>query len=129
MTNIRKTGLGMLVGIVCSLIASPALAQDGALGVWDITYRIPNGDSSATLSISRGSDGQLAGKWTSQYGTSTVSEMKLEDGMLSFVRKLELRRGVFVSKFSGKIEGDQLNGAFTGDDFGEQAVRGNRKGG
>ncbi len=132
MRNIRQphSVLKMIVGPVCValvVMALPALAQDGALGTWDLTYRIPNGDSSASLSISRADDGQLAGKWTSRYGTSTISEMKLEDGKLSFLRKLELRRGVFVSKFAGKIEGNRLTGALTSDEFGEQSVRGDRK--
>ncbi len=129
MRNIRQPHavLKMIVGLVCVVMALLALAQDGASGTWDLTYRIPNGDSSASLSISRAEDGQLAGKWTSQYGTSTITEMKLEGGKLSFVRKLELRRGVFVSKFAGKIEGNRLTGALTSDEFGEQTVRGNRK--
>ncbi len=124
--SVPKT-ISVLICAALIVMATPALAQDGAVGTWDLTYRIPQGDSSATLTISQGDDGQLAGEWTSEPGTSTLSEMKFADGKLTFVRKLDLRRRVIVSKFAGKIEGNQLTGALTSDALGEQSVSGKRR--
>lgn len=51
--------------------------------------------------------------------------MKFTDGTLSFVRNVSFNANSFTLTFEGKIEGDNLTGAFI-TDFGEMAITGTR---
>ena len=94
---------------------------------WDLVYAQPNRESTATLTIHHTVGGGLTAQWISEPGTSKISEVKREGDQLTFVRTLDLRRGTFVTKFLGKIEGNRLVGVLNGSAFGEQKVRGTRR--
>lgn len=97
------------------------------LGQWDLSYRIAERDVTARLSISQKPDGTLEANWTSGFGESVVSNVKLQDGKLSFSRKTKFNDNSFESTFEGTVKGDKLTGT-SKSERGEIAVNGQRVG-
>ena len=99
-----------------------------ALGQWDLSYKFGDRDVSAKLTISQKPDGTLEGKWTSGFGENVVSDVKFQNGKLTFSRKTKLPDGgEFASTFEGTITGHKLTGT-NKSERGEIAVNGQRVG-
>jgi hypothetical protein len=98
-----------------------------AVGQWDMQYKIGDRDVTGRLALSQKADGALQGKWTSQRGESTISNVKCQDAKLSFDRTSNFNGNEFKSSFEGTVQGDQLTGAFKSE-RGEMAATGQRFG-
>jgi hypothetical protein len=99
-----------------------------AAGVWDLKYTIGDNEVTAKMTISQKPDGTLDAKYTSQLGESAVSNVKFQDGKLTFDRVAKFNDQEFKLTFAGTIQGDKLTGAFKSD-MGEVPVNGARLGG
>jgi len=97
------------------------------LGQWDMQYKVGDRDVTGRLAISQKADGSLEGKWTSQRGESTVSNVKSQDGKLSFDRTSNVNGNEFKSSFEGTVQGDKLAGVFKSE-RGEMPATGQRFG-
>ena len=97
------------------------------LGQWDLSYKIQDRDVTAKLSISQKPDGTLDAKWTSGFGESVVSDVKFQDGKLTFTRKSKFQDREFTSTFEGAVSGHKLTGTVKSD-RGDIAVSGQRVG-
>jgi hypothetical protein len=86
------------------------LAQ--AVGQWDMQYKVQDRDITGRLAISQKADGALEGKWTSQRGESTISNVKCQGAKLSFDRTSSYNGNEFKSSFEGTVQGDKLTGTF-----------------
>jgi hypothetical protein len=124
---------GKLVGTVSSDRGESAVTgtrrkpESPAVGQWDLSYRIQDRDVTAKLAVSQKPDGALDAKWTSQMGESTISNVKFQDGKLSFTRKAKFNDNEFEMTFEGTVQGDKLTGVSKNDQF-EVAVTGQRFG-
>jgi hypothetical protein len=102
--------------------------ESPAVGQWDLSYRIQDRDITAKLVVSQKPDGALDAKWTSQMGESTISNVRFQDGKLSFTRKAKFNDNEFEMTFEGIVQGDKLTGVSKNDQF-EVPVAGKRFGG
>ncbi len=102
--------------------------ESPAVGQWDLSYRVQDRDITAKLIVSQKTDGALDAKWTSQMGESAISNVKFQDGKLSFTRKVKFNDNEFEMTFEGSVQGDKLTGVSKNDQF-EVAVAGKRSGG
>ncbi len=98
-----------------------------AVGVWDLAYKIGDRDVTARLTVSAKPDGALDAKWASQFGQSTISNVKLQDGKLSFTRKAKFGDNEFEMTFEGTVQGDKLTGVSKNEQL-EVPVTGQRFG-
>jgi hypothetical protein len=98
-----------------------------AVGQWDMQYSIGDRDITGRLAIAQKADGALEGKWTSQRGESTISNVKFEGGKLSFDRTSSFNGNEFKSSFEGAVQGDKLAGIFKSE-RGERQAGGQRFG-
>jgi len=98
------------------------------VGQWDLSYRVQDRDITAKLIVSQKTDGTLDAKWTSQMGESAISNVRFQDGKLSFTRKVKFNDNEFEMTFEGTVQGDKLTGVSKSDQF-EVAVAGKRFGG
>ena len=80
------------------------------LGQWDMQYRIGERDVTGRLAISQKPDGSLEGKWTSERGESTISNVKSPEGKLAFDRTSSYNGNEYKSSFAGVVQGDKLVG-------------------
>lgn len=98
-----------------------------AAGVWDIAYTIGDRNVTARLTVSAKPDGTTDVKWAGQRGESVISNVKLQDGKLSFDRAVKFNDQAFTMTFTGTAQGDKLTGVSKNDTT-EVAVTGTRFG-
>lgn len=93
-----------------------------AVGQYDITYKADGKDVTARLIVSQKADGTLTADWTKEAAKSTISNVKFDNGKLTFTRKTDGE-----AAFEGTIKGDELTGklkdvAVTGKRFGAALI-------
>jgi hypothetical protein len=98
-----------------------------AVGVWDLAYKIGDRDVTARLTVSQKTDGTPQVTWASQFGESTISNIKLQDSKLSFIRKVKFNENEIEMTFTGTVQGDKLTGTSKNEQL-EVPVSGTRFG-
>jgi len=122
--SIYKTG-GKTIVLICLLLlmqTSVGWAADDITGDWEITMEFGGRQSFATLSISRNADGTLAGKW----GSDELSNVKFQDGKLTFSRTIRFGDQEFTMNYNGTLKDGKLIGTQSSD-RGEFPANGARK--
>jgi hypothetical protein len=98
------------------------------VGQWDLSCTILDRDFTAKLSISQKPDDTLEGKWVYKYGKNVVSDVKFQDGKLTFSRTTKFPDcNEFTSTFEGTVKDHTLNG-ISKSKWGEMAISGQRVG-
>lgn len=97
------------------------------VGVWDLAYAIGDRDVTAKLIVSEKPDGKLDAKWASQMGESTIANVKLDNGKLTFDRTVKFNDREFTMTFEGTAQGDKLTGV-SKSQMGDIPVTGTRFG-
>jgi hypothetical protein len=98
-----------------------------ALGLWDMKFNVGDREITGRLTISEKPDGTLAGKWDAESGEHAVSNVKFEDGKLTYTRKSKFGEREWESNFEGAIQGNKLAGTFKSE-RGELPATGERVG-
>jgi hypothetical protein len=83
-----------------------------ALGTWTINFKVGDRVITGKLSISQKADGTLEGKWDSERGETAISNVKFQNGKLTFDRKSTLGDNTYESSFDGIVKGNELAGVF-----------------
>lgn len=98
-----------------------------AVGQWAMTIKAGDREFTGKLVIKTGDDGELVGDWTSQRGTTKISDIEYNRGDLSFKRTIETQDSEWEMTFAGNIRGNTLTGTSTSS-RGEAEVTGERVG-
>jgi hypothetical protein len=88
---------------------------DAIVGEWQINVNMPARENIEKLTIMKNDDGTLAGTWEGRRGESTISDIKFEDGKLTFTRTMKFGDREMTWTYEGTVEGNQIKGAFTSD--------------
>ena len=114
----------LLALTLACVIASPTVwaAVDDITGEWQITQDFQGRPILSTLTITRKADGTLEGTW----GSSTVSNVKFQDGKLTLVRTIQFGGQEITIKYAGTLKDGKLTGT-TSSDQGDMAANGTRK--
>ena len=104
-----------------------ALAAPEVTGDWDFKMTFGEREVTAKLSISRNADGTYQGTWTTARGQSKLSDVKYDQGKLTFTRKTTFGDQEFKSTFEGTITDDTLKGLIKSE-RGETTANGKRSG-
>jgi len=121
---INKTGV-KFIALACLLLlfqTSFVRAAEDITGEWEIKMDFGGRDSFATLSISKKADGSLAGKW----GSQDLSDVKFENGKLTFVRTVRFGDQEFTMDYEGTLKDGKITGTMSSD-RGEFAANGSRR--
>jgi hypothetical protein len=120
-----RTAAATMLIVVALTLGVLAQAPD-PVGEWNMQTDAQGTITKFTLTISK--DGEkLKGKVASEeYGPQELTDLKVENGTVTYTRKLELAGQAVEMLFKGKIEGDKLTGAYTVMGF-ELPVTGSRK--
>lgn len=97
------------------------------IGVWNLSYAIGDRDVTAKLIVSEKPDGKLDAQWDSQMGESTITNVKIDGGKITFDRTVKFNDRDFKMTFEGVAQGDKLTGA-SKSDMGDIPVAGTRVG-
>lgn len=82
------------------------------LGQWYVKFDVGEREITDRLIISEKPDGTLAGKWKAERGEHVISNVKFQDGKLTYTLKSKFDEYEWESTFEGTIEGHKLVGAF-----------------
>ena len=118
--------LSLMVTIGFALILSAQAPAPNPVGEWNLKTDAQGQITNFTLTITK--EGEVfKGKVASeQYGAQELTDLKYENGTLTYTRNLEIGGQGIAMAFKGKIEGDKLTGAY--DLMGvELPVTGSRK--
>lgn len=97
-----------------------------ALGRWDFKYMVGDREILSTLVVTEGPGG-LEGKWTSNSGEHVVSNVKLQEGKLSFARKSKFADRELETTYEAVLQGNKLSGTIKSE-LGEIPANGQRVG-
>lgn len=117
-TRHTLVGIGLFVAcFLASAFVAPAVfaAAEEITGAWEMTMDFGGRPSFAQVSIARGADGGLTGKW----GGNDLAEVKFADSKLTFVRTIRMP-GDQAQEFKLKYEGTVKNGKIEGKLIGDQ---------
>lgn len=104
------------------------IGAEAVLGTWDMKLKMGEREFETKLVISKNADGSLAGDWVSEWGEHTVSDVKFENGKLTFNRKSKFDEREWESSFEGTVEGKKLTGVIKSE-RGEAEATGTKAGG
>lgn len=99
-----------------------------ALGQWDINFSVGDMDINAKLTVSKTKDGSLEGKWAEQMGEHKITDVKFEDGKLTFTRHSKVEEMEFDNTYEGTVKDNKLTGMLKGGDMGQWEANGKRIG-
>ena len=119
----KRIGKSIIVTCILLLLqTSFALAAEDITGEWEMKMDFGGRESFATLSISKNADGTLAGKW----GSQELSDVKFENGKLTFVRIIRFGDQEFTMEYEGTLKEGKITGTMSSD-RGEFAANGARR--
>ena len=117
--------IGKSIILTCILLllqTSFALTAEDIMGEWEMKMDFGGRDSFATMTISKKADGNLAGKW----GSGELSDVKFEDGKLTFVRTIRFGDQEITMEYEGTLKDGKITGTMSSD-RGEFAANGARR--
>jgi hypothetical protein len=104
-----------------------------ALGKWRVKIPLGFRDIDAVMTITQNADGKLASQWAEEEGEHVISNVKFQDGKLTFDRHVKLTGPEpnmvfeFDTPLEGTIEGDKMVGMMK-NEMGQWNVTGTRIG-
>jgi hypothetical protein len=124
----QRTATMAFLGILIAAMVCPAFAQQGQpriTGDWMMTSEFNGQKMTQILSLSRGQDNQLKGRWISFMGVTDLKDVKFENGKLTFVQVFKFGDQESTSNFEGTLEQNALTGTLKGE-RGEFKMEGKR---
>ncbi|MBI4606340.1 MAG: hypothetical protein HY721_30615 [Planctomycetes bacterium] len=99
--------------IVLACVAAPwrAAAAEDVTRDWELKLDMGGRETFGSLSISKKADGSLAGKW----GSTELSDVKLDGQKLSFVRTLRFGDQEFRMTYEGTLKDGVLSGTISSE--------------
>ena len=124
MSRILHKTIGKTLVLVCLMLfaqTSLVWAAEDITGEWEMKMDFGGRDSFATLFIAKQADGSFTGKW----GSSDLSDVKFQDGKLTFVRTIQFGDQEFTMNYAGTLKDGKITGTMSSDQ-GEFATNGAR---
>jgi hypothetical protein len=105
---------------------TPMPAKNTVAGIWEITTKRQDRETTSTLIIKADKDGKLSGTWKSQRGDSEIPEITFKDEKLTFKRKITRQdQPEMEISYELAVKGNTISGV-TKTERGESTVTGKR---
>ncbi|MFZ2146126.1 MAG: methyltransferase domain-containing protein [Sedimentisphaerales bacterium] len=98
-----------------------------AAGSWEMKLKMGEQEFTAMLVVKADEEGKLTADWQSQWGEHEITDVKFEDGNLTFKRKSKIQDKQWESTFEGTVKGHTLSGIIKSE-RGDITVEGKRVG-
>lgn len=100
--------------------AAPLTPTLDPTGTWEWTTKSPTGEIPTTLKLAW-QDNKVSGFYSNQFGNTAISNLSLEDDVISFDVVRDFGGQKYVVKYHGKMQGDTISGTIEapGHDGGE----------
>jgi len=109
--------------LACMVLAPVVIAAEGVVGEWEFKSKFEGRSSEATMTIKKTTEGKYEGTWSAQWGDSTLSDIVLDNGKLTFVQTSDFGGREMKTTYEAKVEGAKLTGTGKGR-FGEVKIDG-----
>jgi hypothetical protein len=93
-------------------------------GTWNVVVKSPMGDQPSTLTL-KADGGTLTGTASAQGNTNPIAGGKVDGDTVSWSNSITTPFPMTL-EFSGKVEGDTLNGSVKAGSFGSFPFKGSR---
>jgi hypothetical protein len=114
--------------LICVILAPVVvMAAEDVVGEWEFKSQMQARTTSATMTIVKAADGKLEGKWSTQRGESSLSDITFENGTLKFTQTASFGGQEMKTTYEGKVEGGKVTGKGKGQ-FGEMTFEGTLSG-
>ena len=123
-SSVRTIVVAVAVAIVMTAVLTAQAPNP--VGEWNLQTDVQGQITKFTLTITK--DGEaFKGKVASEtYNAQDLTDLKVENGTITYTRKLDIGGQIVEMLFKGKIEGDKLTGAYSVQGM-DLPVTGNRK--
>lgn len=124
-TFLKSARFLLIMALLASLsqVWAEEAAKKDITGDWHVKADFDGRQMESIMTLSRDTDGKLAGMWISFWGYTKLDDIKYEGGKISFKRTNRFRDREFTSSFAGTIKEGKLAGT-TSSDRGDYAVEG-----
>ncbi len=112
-TRRKRTHLVGSILIVLALAAGQVWAAEDISGEWEMTSEFNGRQMFSTLTFAKNASGALTGKW----GSTDLSNVKLDGDKVSFVRTTKFGDREFTMNFAGTLKDGKLAGKASSDQF------------
>lgn len=116
-----------VVAACVMMLGFTAQAQKEALGTWDVTFDYNGTEIASSISIAQNSDGELVGLWIRGEEWTNLTDVKFENGKLTFNRELEMQGQTIALKNEATFDGEKVTGKIISPQ-GELAFAGAKRG-
>jgi hypothetical protein len=99
-------------------LATTALAQNSAIGAWELTIETPQGASTSTLTLKQEGD-KLAGDLANPQMGSTPVTGTFSAGTVAVIANIDIQGTSLQLGINGKVDADTMTGSVKFGDFGE----------
>jgi hypothetical protein len=123
----KKAVVAVAVALVFVVLAPVVIAAEGAVGEWEFKSQMQARTLNATMTISKNAEGKYEGKWSAQRGENTLSDIKFDNGKISFVQTSSFGGPEMKTTYEGTVEGSKIKGTGKGQ-FGELTFEGTLQG-
>ena len=117
---LRILALALLV-----TLSATAQTQD-PVGDWNLQSDAQGQVTNFVLTITKTADGFKGKVSSEQYGPQELTDLKVQNGIVTYTRKLEIGGQAVAMAFTGRIDGDKMTGSYNLQGF-EIPVTGGRK--
>jgi len=123
--KVFSRGFLVLLAAVLILGSAASVFGENIVGDWQFKMSFREREITADVKFVKDADGALSGTWTSRRGENALSDVKYEEGKLSFVRTSTWQDQERKTTYTGTVEGDKITGTASGErgDFPFEAVR------
>lgn len=86
------------------------MSNDQLFGIWNLDVKTPFGQYPATLTLSRGANGEATGSIKSQLGDGALDDINADPNDLSATVSLTLQGRAYDARVAAQVEGGQMSG-------------------
>src|SRR5262245_14076463 len=116
----------LLLSIALTWTVTAFAQAPDPVGEWNMQTDLQGQITKFTLVITKDGDKLKAKIASEEYGAQELTDLKVENGNITYTRKLDIGGQAAEMTFKGKIEGDKITGAYSIQGF-DLPVTGSRK--
>jgi hypothetical protein len=84
------------------------------VGEWEFKSQWPARTSTAAMKITKNAEGKYEGAWSAQWGESKLSDIKFENGKLTFIQTSNFGGQEMKTMYEGAVDGNKITGKAQG---------------
>lgn len=103
------------IAVMAIVILPPIVnAAEGVEGEWEYRSQWPARTSTATMTITKNTEGKYEGTWSARWGESALSDIIFENGKIKFVQTSNFGGQEMKTTYEGTVEDGTITGKAQG---------------